>query len=318
MEISSKNVSLEEFSLQLYDRGDITSNCVIVLLEVAYKGIKQISKELIFGNLLNSAKVLGQKNVSGDDVKGLDVLANGLFLEACESSKKVGYMISEENELPQMLPASAEYDHFTLVVDPLDGSNNIDVNGLTGSIFGIFDKSIYHTPVVAGYAVYSASTELVIALKDGVYCFVSDPASGKFILTRSSITIPEKGLTYSVNMGHFYEFNKKTQSFIDLIQKNPDGKDRYSLKYTGCLAADFHRVLLKGGVFLYPATAKNPQGKLKLLYEAKPLAFIVEKANGKAINGNGLISRIPITDIHMRTPLIIGSNYEIERYLACS
>jgi fructose-1,6-bisphosphatase I len=239
----------------------------------------------------------------------------------------VAALISEENDAPVVFDRSGTKAKYIIVFDPLDGSSNIDVNVNVGTIFSIFRRPA-DTPledallqpglqqVAAGYVLYGPSTIFVYTTGNGVYGFTLDPAIGAYVLSFDDMKMPEQGQYYSVNEANYDQFPAEYQQYVTELRQGKLGKI-YSSRYIGSLVADFHRTLLKGGVFLYPPTAKQPKGKLRLLYEANPLAWIAEQAGGRAISGSGAgagrILEIQPQDIHERTSLIVGSRVEVER-----
>lgn len=268
----------------------------------------------------------GSSNVQGEEVKKLDILANQALQHYLSQRGVVAVMASEENENPLVVPRDREQGKYVVVFDPLDGSSNIDVAVSVGTIFSILrrepDPSRSREPladvlqkgsaqVAAGYVVYGSSTQFVYTTGHGVHSFTLDPSIGAYILTRANIKMPESGNIYSVNDGYFHEFPEPYQRFIESLRKGEYGRT-YTSRYIGSLIADFHRTLLKGGVFLYPPTKKHAQGKLRLLYEANPIAFLAEQANGIAHNGMLRVLDIIPKDLHQRTPLLVGSKFEME------
>jgi fructose-1,6-bisphosphatase I len=289
-------------------------------MTLATKMIESKIRRFGLSDVIGSA---GEVNVQGEAQQKLDVYANQALLHCLGVRDTVAALVSEENEEPIVFDRVRETGEYIIVFDPLDGSSNIDVNVNVGTIFSIFRKptnvgadvsaAILQPGVkqiAAGYVVYGPSTIFVYTSGDGVFGFTLDPAIGAFVLSHSRIRMPEQGKVYSVNEANAESFPEKYRTyFADLRHKG------YSSRYIGSLVADFHRTLLKGGVFLYPPTASHPAGKLRLLYEANPLAFIAEQAGGLATNGSCPILRIKPMDIHQRTPFIIGSRFEVEPFL---
>lgn len=259
----------------------------------------------------------GSKNIQGETVQKLDILSNDTLKNCLGYRGNVGIIASEEDNEPRVLQAVKSSDSYIVMFDPLDGSSNIDVNVSVGTIFTIFrnppeisstEKSVLQTgtkQVAAGYVLYGSSTVLVYTAGDGVHMFTLDPQFGTFLLTRENIKMPERNNIYSVNEAYLHGFPEPYQRYLHWA-KHPGG-GQYSSRYVGSLVADFHRILIKGGIFLYPPTTSQPEGKLRLMYEANPLAFVAEQAGGLATNGTGRIMEIQPEDIHERTPLVIGS-----------
>ena len=267
----------------------------------------------------------GTRNVHGEAVQKLDDLANSTFLSIISKSGAVCAITSEEMENPVIVPPE-QAGKYIFMMDPLDGSSNIDVNVSTGTIFSIYrkkspgDKVTDHDllqkgadQVAAGYVVYGSSTMLVYSSGHGVHGFTLDPSLGDFILSHPDIRIPERGNIYSVNEGNTENWGDNQKKFISYLKKKDKASGRpYKARYIGSLVSDFHRNLLKGGIFMYPSDAKNPSGKLRFEFEAGPMAFIVENAGGRASTGRERILDITPTDIHQCVPLYIGSRFDVE------
>lgn len=266
-----------------------------------------------------------EKNVQGETVQKLDVLANDTLLQFLGNRGNVAIMASEENEEPVVVERDRRHGRYVVVFDPLDGSSNIDVNVSVGTIFSILRRNQDpdgtresmadvlqpgYQQVAAGYVVYGSSTMLVYTTGNGVHGFTLDPAIGAYLLSHENIRMPSSGTVYSVNEANADGFPEGYRKYLSLLRSGATGRT-YSSRYIGSLVADFHRTLLKGGVFLYPPTAAHPSGKLRLLYEANPIAFLTEQAGGEAIDGNGRILDIQPTSLHQRTPLIVGGVEEM-------
>ncbi len=268
----------------------------------------------------------GASNVSGEQQQKLDLLANRT-IELCLGYRgNVGIIASEELDEPTVVTQSGASGRYVVIFDPLDGSSNIDVNVSVGTIFSIFERDPNgfdskdhsadvlqpgHKQLAAGYIVYGSSTVLVYTTGEGVHFFTLDPSVGAFILASENVKMPERGKSYSVNEGNAKSFPKGVQSYLEWCKTEEAGP--YSARYIGSLVADFHRTLLRGGIFMYPATAKSPQGKLRLLYEANPIAFLAEQAGGAATDGRKRILEKMPKSLHERTPLFVGSKGEMER-----
>ena len=255
-----------------------------------------VEAKIRLGGLSDALGAKGSVNVQGEVQQKLDVYANEVLLHILGGRDSVAALVSEENEEPVIINADPESGRYIIVFDPLDGSSNIDVNVNVGTIFSIH-KRLPGQPlepailqpgsqqVAAGYVVYGPSTMLVYTAGDGVYGFTLDPAIGAFVLTNDNMKMPDQGPYYSTNEANEVSWPLPYQQFVNRLRRGQLNGQPYSSRYIGSLVADFHRTLLKGGVFLYPPTEKAPNGKLRLLYEANPLAFIVEQAGGAAING---------------------------------
>ncbi len=292
----------------------------VVAAQVAHAGIV----EDILGNV-------GRTNVQGEEVQKLDVYANKLFINALNYIGKVCVMASEEEKDMIMIPAEYPKGDYVVMFDPLDGSTNIDVDVSIGTIFGIFHRI---TPggdgtledclqpgrklFGAGYIIYSSSTILVYSTGHGVNGFSLDPSVGEFVLSHPNITMPKRGKIYSANEGNYPYWKQGTREYIEYLKSERNTrKGPYTSRYIGSLVADFHRNLLKGGIFLYAEDTKDPKkptGKLRILYEANPLAFIAEQAGGYASTGYEPILDIQPTGLHQRVPLIIGSRDDVLEY----
>ncbi len=290
---------------------------------------KIISREVNKAGLAEILGLTGKINVQGEEVQKLDEYANTTIKNIVQRSGNLCLMASEEEEDIIRIPDKYPLGKYVLAFDPLDGSSNIDVNVSIGTIFSIFKKvNIDGKPgnyedilqpgykqVAAGYVIYGSSTVFVYTSGQGVHGFTLDPSVGEFFLSHSDIKIPERGKYYSVNESNYHLWDDKIKNYVDKVR---EGKCeyKYTSRYIGSLVADFHRNLLKGGIFLYPSNKKSPKGKLRLLYEANPLAFIVEQAGGMAITDKGerILDIIP-QELHQRVPLIIGSKDDVELFM---
>lgn len=282
--------------------------------------------EIITKSLFRFGTV-GQTNVQGEEVKKLDVLANELFINMLKSSFTVCLLVSEENETIVEVETDKQ-GKYIVAFDPLDGSSNIDCLAPIGSIFAIWkkDESKTHSIddalqpgnncVAAGYALYGSATIMVLALGKGhgVNGFMLDPQIGEFILQDPDMKIPVKGKTYSINEGYTYKWEASVREYID-FKKNPANGEPYNARYIGSMVADVHRTIKYGGIFMYPATCGTPKGKLRLLYECIPIAFIVGEAGGLASTGKIPILDVQPTSIHERTPAFLGSKQDVEEVL---
>ena len=289
---------------------------------------KIISAEV---NMAGLADILGQSgrtNIQGENVQKLDVFANQTIKRRMEQCGHVCVMTSEEDD--DIIPVLDGYEcNYTIAFDPLDGSTNIDVNVSVGTIFSIHRRlggtgqgsaadllQRGSKQVAAGYIIYGSSTVMVYTTGHGVYGFTLDPSVGEFFLSHPNITIPEHSLYYSVNEAYANHWFDSTRRYVDFLKQADGGKGPYSLRYIGSLVSDFHRNLIKGGVFLYTRDKKSgekSEGKLRLLYEAAPLAMVVEQAGGRAITDDGRrILDIEPASLHQRVPLIIGSKKDVD------
>jgi fructose-1,6-bisphosphatase I len=289
---------------------------------------KIISREVNKAGLIDILGTADYKNVQGEEVQKLDEYANDIIINTMEHGGHLTGMASEEVDDVIPIPKGMPKGDYLLLFDPLDGSSNIDVNISVGTIFSILKcpqgecmgtlKDFLNPGsdrVTAGYIIYGSSTVLVYTTGHGVHAFTLDPSVGEFLLSSEDIRIPEEGNIYSVNEVNSNRWHKGTADYIEKIKL--DNERPRTARYVGSLVSDFHRNLLKGGIFLYPADTKNENGKLRLLYEANPLAFIVEQAGGRASNGDKRILEIKPEELHQRTPLIIGSKTDVEEAVAC-
>jgi fructose-1,6-bisphosphatase I len=283
---------------------------------------KMIQAKIRLAALENIYGAVGQTNVQGEQQQKLDVYANEALMHCLGLKDCVAALVSEEDEEPVTFDRSLETGKYIIVFDPLDGSSNIDVNVNVGTIFSVLKRlpegdltaSVLRPgscQVAAGYVVYGPSTVLVYTAGDGVHSFTLDPAIGAFVLSEERMKMPAQGSYYSTNEANFATWPATYREYVDLLRTGALGRE-YSSRYIGSLVADFHRTLLKGGVFLYPPTIKQPKGKLRLLYEANPLAFIAEQAGGMALGPEGRILDILPEGIHQRTPFMVGSAREME------
>ena len=291
---------------------------------------KMIEAKVRRAGLLDVLGSAGETNVQGETQQKLDVYANQALLHCLGLRDTVAILVSEENEEPVTFDRARETGKYVIFFDPLDGSSNIDVNVSVGTIFSIFRRppnmdgglqTAVLQPgwkqVAAGYVVYGSSTILVYSAGKGVFGFTLNPDIGAFILSHDNLRIPKCGNFYSVNEAQAHTFPHAYQDYLRRLRSGALGRE-YSSRYVGSLVADFHRTILKGGVFIYPPTKGYPQGKLRLLYEANPLAFIAEQAGGLATDGERRILEIQPREIHQRTPLVVGSREEIEEFQRCS
>ncbi|OQX14394.1 MAG: fructose-bisphosphatase [Desulfobulbaceae bacterium A2] len=299
------------------------------LLSELIVAAKIISSEVNMAGLADILGVSGRENVQGEEVQKLDEYANTTIKRHMSTCGYVGVMTSEEEE--DIIPVRDGYEgKYTIAFDPLDGSSNIDVNVSIGTIFSIHRRvtpwrkgtaedllQLGTKQVAAGYIIYGSSTMLVYTTGDGVQGFTLDPSVGEFFLSHPNITMPTRAKFYSVNEAYTNYWFAPMRAYVDYLKEIDTESGRpYSLRYIGSLVADFHRNLISGGIFLYPRDNKNPakpEGKLRLLYEASPLAMIAEQAGGSAITDDGQrILEIQPTGLHQRVPLIIGSRDDVE------
>lgn len=299
-----------------------TFSWILSALSISAKIIADKVRRARLENVLGS---VGIENVQGEVQQKLDVLANDVLLATLGGREGVAIVASEENEEPVILREDgAGIPRYCVLFDPLDGSSNLDICGGVGTIFSILqykgrssraqDSLLQpgYAQVAAGYVLYGSSTVFVLTIGKGVDLFVLDPSIGAFMRVEQNLTIPAGNQTYSVNEGNRKSFPEGYQRYLDWAQSNG-----YSGRYAGAMVADVHRILLKGGVFLYPPTTKAPEGKLRLMYEANPMAMIIEQAGGKTFAGPGQrVMDIQPTAIHQRTPVILGATDQVALVLA--
>jgi fructose-1,6-bisphosphatase I len=307
---------------QLHSFGAEAQDLSAIMNRIALAG-KLIARRLSNAGLMEGALgFTGEINVQGESVKKMDVYANEVFISVFKQSGLVCRLASEEMEKPYYIPENCPIGRYTLLYDPIDGSSNVDINLNVGSIFAIRQqqgndedgeaKDLLeqdgHQQLAAGYILYGPSTVLVYTLGQGVHMFVLDPSLGEFILAQENIRIPDHGSVYSTNEGNFWQWEESIRDYTRYVHRH----EGYTARYSGALVGDFHRILLQGGVFLYPGTVKKPDGKLRLLYETAPLAFLIEQAGGKASDGINSLLDITATELHMRSPLVIGSPEDVK------
>ncbi|UGA55100.1 class 1 fructose-bisphosphatase [Vibrio sp. VB16] len=296
---------------------------------------KIVNREINKAGLVDITGSVGAENIQGEEQQKLDLYANDKFKAALEARDQVCGVASEEEDetvaFNKELNKNAKY---VLLMDPLDGSSNIDVNVSVGTIFSIYRRvSPVGTPptqedflqpgdkqVAAGYVIYGSSTMLVYTTGNGVHGFTYDPSIGSFCLSHESLITPETGSIYSINEGNYIRFPQGVKKYIKYCQESvPEENRPYTSRYIGSLVADFHRNLLKGGIYLYPSTESHPNGKLRLLYECNPMAFIIEQAGGIASDGKNRIMELKPTELHQRVPFFVGSKAmvnKVEQFIA--
>ena len=324
----NKVVTLAEFIVEKqaefpYAQGELSR-----LLSAIRLAAKVVNREVNKAGLVDILGSSGEENVQGETQQKLDIYANDKFIQALEAQGEVCGIGSEENE--DFIPLHSQFSDggkYVVLMDPLDGSSNIDVNVSIGTIFSIYRRISDSGPakledflqkgveqVAAGYVIYGSSTMLVYSTGHGVHGFTLDPSIGVFCLSHPDMKIPKSGRIYSVNEGNYVHFPEGVKQYIKYCQEEDKSTKRpYTARYIGSLVADFHRNLIKGGVYIYPSTSSSPNGKLRLLYECNPLAFLVEQAGGKATDGFGRIMEIDPQSLHQRTPLFIGSTEMVEQ-----
>ncbi len=328
MSFDRKILTLDEFTIQQLRAFPQATGELSSLLRDLGLAAKRVNVEVNKAGLVDILGDAGTTNIQGEDVKKLDVFANNQFVKVLQHGISCAGIASEElDELVVFDDTISKNAKYVVMFDPLDGSGNIDVNISIGTIFGVYRRVSERgtvctkkdflqkgrNQVAAGYIVYGSSTMMVYATKRGVNGFTLDPSIGEFCLSHPNIKCPDFGNIYSVNHGNFFRYEKGVQDYITACQK----KDKtnggpYTQRYIGSMVADVHRSLIKGGIFMYPGTTDKPKGKLRLMYECNPFAYLVEMAGGKATNGKIPILDVQPTELHQREPLFIGSKEMME------
>ncbi len=316
-------LTLDEFIIQRQTEFDYsTGEFSRILRDIGFAG-KVVHREVNKAGLVEILGKTGTINVQGEEVQKLDEYANNRFIEALRFGGECAGVCSEENETFIAFDDKNSIDSkYVIAMDPLDGSSNIDVNVSVGTIFTIYRRKSGFlgkpcqledflqrgtSQVAAGYIIYGSSTMLVYTAGHGVNGFTLDPSIGEFCLSHPKIRIPKKGVFYSYNHGNYTKFDDSIRNYVDHCFKETVNGTSYGYRYVGSMVADIHRNLLKGGIFMYPKTSDAVNGKLRLVYECNPMAFIVEQAGGRATNGHQRIMEIEPKELHQRTPIFIGS-----------
>lgn len=307
-----------------YAKGELSR----LLRDLALAG-KLVSREVNKAGITDILGEANSENVQGEKQKKLDLFANEQFIQALKRGGDVAMIVSEEDEDEVILDNELSTDsNYTIAMDPLDGSSNIDVNAAVGTIFSIYRRKspLNEKPniedilqpgteqVAAGYIIYGTSTMLVYTTGKGVNGFTLDPSIGEFCLSHPDMKIPEEGFIYSVNEGNYIYFPQGIKDYIKFCQVyDPATKRPYNSRYAGSMIADIHRSMLKGGIFLYPSSWDHKEGKIRLMYECNPLSFIVEQAGGRASTGYKRVMEIQPEKIHQRIPIVMGSKSMVEK-----
>lgn len=326
-----RGVTLSRYLIEKQREEKMLAGDLRLLIEVVARACKSISVAIGKGAIAGVLGSAGTDNIQGEVQKKLDVLSNDILLEANEWGGHLAAMASEEMDDPHPIPHRYPKGEYLLVFDPLDGSSNIDVNISVGTIFSVLrcpegmepDEKAFLQPgvkqVAAGYALYGPSTLLVLSVGDGVDCFTLDRELGSFVLTQEKLQIPADTREFAINMSNQRFWDAPMQTYVaDLLRgkEGPLGKD-FNMRWVASMVADVHRILTRGGLFMYPRDNKDASkpGKLRLMYEANPMAFIVEQAGGAACTANTRILDIMPDSLHQRVPVILGSKNEVERVL---
>jgi fructose-1,6-bisphosphatase I len=328
-----KRVSLTQYLVEQQRNNNAITAELRLLIEVVARACKTISHSVgkgALGDILGSADT---ENIQGEVQKKLDVISNEILLEANEWGGHLAAMASEEMETIHPIPNRYPMGEYLLMFDPLDGSSNIDVNVSIGTIFSVLkapegmgapNEQAFLQPgtsqVAAGYAVYGPQTMLVLTTGNGVNCFTLDREMGSWVLTQSGMRIPDDTKEFAINMSNKLHWHAPVQRYVDEMlagKTGPRAKD-FNMRWIASMVADVHRILNRGGIFMYPADSRDPSspGKLRLMYEANPMAMIVEQAGGAATDGRGRILDIQPTKLHQRVPVFLGSKNEVERVTA--
>jgi fructose-1,6-bisphosphatase I len=328
--MATKQISLSQYLVEKQREKNLIPAELRLLLEIVARACKRISYAVGKGELGGMLGVAGAENVQGEVQQKLDVIANETLLEANEWGGHLAAMASEEMDHPYTIPNRYPKGEFLLLFDPLDGSSNIDVNVSIGTIFSVLrlpegvkepQESHFLQPgtkqVAAGYAVYGPSSLLVLTVGDGVACFTLDRETGSWWLTNPSMRIPEDTKEYAINASNARHWFEPVQRYVaDLTagRGGPLGKD-YNMRWVASMVADVHRIMIRGGIFMYPADRREPDkpGKLRLMYEANPMSFLVEQAGGLATNGRHRIMEIQPSKLHERVAVFLGSRNEVAR-----
>jgi len=329
-----RRITLQRYLVEEQREKGVITNDLKLLIEIVSRACKAIAIATCKGGLGGVLGEAGSDNVQGEAQKKLDVLSNEILLEANEWGGHLAAMASEEMDHPHTIPNRYPQGEYLLMFDPLDGSSNIDVNVSVGTIFSVLkcpEDADLSTPesadqaflqpgtrqVAAGYAVYGPTTLLVLTVGDGVVAFTLDRELGTFILTQENIRIPEDTKEFSINMSNQRHWEVPVQRYIDELlagKEGPRGKD-FNMRWVASMVADVHRIITRGGIFMYPIDAKTREkgGKLRLMYEANPMALLIEQAGGAATTGYQRILDIAPEKLHQRVPVILGSKNEVER-----
>jgi fructose-1,6-bisphosphatase I len=326
-------ITLSRF-LAAYRRDELaqaTADEVRALLDPICAAAKRLAQVLRRTGLSDLSGGTGAINVQGEAVKQLDQHGNDVLVEAFRGHPLVCTVVSEEMKQPVHFDAHCGAGRYAVLIDPMDGSSNLDLNLNVGTIFAFhrYEAADHgaegllrpgRDQVLAGYVLYGPSTVLVFTARSGVHAFTLDPDSDAFVLVSENIRMPRRGSVYAVNEGNAHKWPPRIRRYLDSLKQPDRSAGRpYALRYTGALAADFHRCLLTGGIYLYPAEIERPEGKLRLMYECAPLALVAEQAGGRASTGAAPISTIVPVALHQRAPLVIGSAddvAEVERLVA--
>lgn len=314
-------ITLEQFILETEKDNPQATGSFSQIIRDLVLASRIINREVSKAGLVDILGALGTTNVQGEEVQKLDIFAERQLIDALQKGGETFAVGSEEQEEIIMLNPNGKY---IVMIDPLDGSSNIDVNVSIGTIFSIYRKKTEGTElkkedylqkgreqIAAGYVLYGSSAMLVYTTGSGVNGFTLDPSIGEFLLSHANITYPPKCNIYSINEGNYRKLFEGVKQYLRFIKTSNEVKKPYTARYIGSLVSDFHRNLLKGGIYLYPGSTDKPEGKLRLMYEGNPMAFLASQAGGMATNGYVDIMDIEPTELHQRTPLFVGNSEEV-------
>jgi len=326
--MKNNNVTLGEYIIENQKHYKSTSGEFSRLISSIKLAAKMVNYKVNKAGLVDLSGDSGATNIQGEDQQKLDVYANDIFMQTLINREIVCGIASEEEDDFVTIKGrhGTNENKYIVLMDPLDGSSNIDVNVSVGTIFSIYrrvtpigtpvEKSDFlqrgNQQVAAGYVVYGTSTMLVLTSGHGVNGFTLNPAIGTFYMSHPNMQFPEIGRIYSINEGNYVHFPQGVKDYLKYCQEEKDNRP-YTSRYIGSLVSDFHRNMIKGGIYLYPTSTKNPQGKLRLLYECNPMAFLAEQSNGKASDGYRRILDIKPTELHQRVPFFCGSKTMVEK-----
>ena len=323
-----KNITLGEYIIDNQKDFQYSSGELSRLLSSIRLASKVVNHEVNKAGLVDILGDAGESNIQGENQQKLDVYANDVFMKTLVNREIVcGIASEEEDEFVIIEGKNKSHDNkYIVLIDPLDGSSNIDVNVSVGTIFSIYRRvTPIGTPVTmddflqpgnlqvaAGYVVYGTSTMLVYTTGFGVHGFTLNPAMGTYYLSHPNMRFPDDGNIYSINEGYYVHFPQGVKDYLKYCQEE-EGNRPYSARYIGSLVTDFHRNMIKGGIYLYPTSSKSPQGKLRLLYECNPIAFLAEQAGGRATDGYKRIMEIKPKELHQRVPIFVGSKLMVNK-----
>lgn len=324
----NKHKTLGEYIIDNQNDFQYSSGELSRLLSSIRLASKVVNHEVNKAGLVDIIGAAGDTNIQGEDQQKLDVYANDVFMKTLVNREIVCGIASEEEDEYVIIEGKnrSHNNKYIVLIDPLDGSSNIDVNVSVGTIFSIYRRvSPDGTPVTqddflqpgnlqvaAGYVVYGTSTMLVYTTGHGVNGFTLNPATGTYYLSHPNMRFPEDGSIYSINEGYYIHFPQGVKDYLKYCQEE-EGNRPYSARYIGSLVSDFHRNMIKGGIYMYPTSSKSPQGKLRLLYECNPIAFLAEQAGGRATDGYKRILEIKPKELHQRVPIFVGSKLMVDK-----